>query len=295
MVLNNKNYKKGKKVGRPKLLSSHHLLRIKKFVRAEISSGHLVSCTNIQDKLDLTVSRRTLQRNVKQLNFTYEEVKKELPLTKVHKEQRLAFARLHISKCNDFKSVIFSDEKRFSLDGPDGLCSYVEYQATSIFAPQRIKRQMGGGAVMILGAISSLGNLKIKVVNGNYTAAAYIDDLKTTFIPWCKRQFRGKPWIWQQDNASIHTAAIVTEYLHQNHIVKLDWPTKSPDLNIMENIWHLMEMEIFHNRQYRSRQQLIMAIEECARNFSARTISALYSSLPGRMLKVVEAHGNIIS
>ncbi|KAF4646520.1 hypothetical protein FOL47_006048, partial [Perkinsus chesapeaki] len=40
-------------------------------------------------------------------------------LTEAHKAARVAFASKHLEASTDFSTWIFSDEKRFNLDGPD--------------------------------------------------------------------------------------------------------------------------------------------------------------------------------
>ena len=42
--------------------------------------------------------------------------------------------------------------------------------------------------------------------------------------------------IFIQDNASIHTAHLVREWLDSNSIQVIDWPPYSPDLNPIENV-----------------------------------------------------------
>ena len=56
-----------------------------------------------------------------------------------------------------------------------------------MIAPHPVKRPMGGGGVMTLGAISSFNNLAIKVIESKYNSLKYHRDLRTTFIPWCHR------------------------------------------------------------------------------------------------------------
>ena len=83
-----------------------------------------------------------------------------MKLSSTHKTNRVAFASRYLSQEEDFSKWIFSDEKKFNGDGPDNLGTYL---IKNIPTPAREKRQCGGVSVMVIGCISSKGNLMIKV------------------------------------------------------------------------------------------------------------------------------------
>ena len=47
--------------------------------------------------------------------------------------------------------------------------------------------------------------------------------------------------IWQQDNASIHTARKIKKWLVDHGVTVLDWPAVSPDLNPIEHCWAFLK------------------------------------------------------
>ncbi len=53
--------------------------------------------------------------------------------------------------------------------------------------------------------------------------------------------------VFQQDNATPHTVAITTAWLHSKRVRVLNWPACSPDLSPIENIWHIIKRKI-HQR-----------------------------------------------
>ena len=43
------------------------------------------------------------------------------------------------------------------------------------------------------------------------------------------------------DNVRPHRARIITTFLEDNEIQRLEWPAMSPDLNHLENIWGILD------------------------------------------------------
>lgn len=67
-----------------------------------------------------------------------------------------------------------------------------------------------------------------------------------------KKAFRRKmptklknDFIFQQDNAPCHTTREVYDFFDKKGIKTLDWPSQSPDLSPIENVWGLIKQEIW--------------------------------------------------
>ncbi|TMW47240.1 hypothetical protein DOY81_007683 [Sarcophaga bullata] len=54
----------------------------------------------------------------------FENIKKKPPLNATRKAKRLQFAREHMSYNKEWQRIVFSDEKKFNLEGPDGYNYY---------------------------------------------------------------------------------------------------------------------------------------------------------------------------
>ena len=152
----------------------------------------------------------------------------------------------------NFQSVLFADECRVTLDGPDGWRR--GWYCKKGPRPDRIRRQQGGGGVMFWAAI--IGNELVgpfRVSDGvKMTAKVYMDFLKKHLVPWYKKKswHPEKTWFSCTDNAPSDAARLTTEYLNSvfaRHGKIMEWPACSPDLNpsMKLNVRHLQWIKGF--------------------------------------------------
>ena len=88
---------------------------------------------------------------------------------------------------------------------------------------------------MVWAGVSLHHQTNIVVINGNLTAGRYQHEvLDTEAIPLLRNH---RVMQLLQDGAPAHRARATTAYLNANNVNVVDFPPKSPDLNIIENIW----------------------------------------------------------
>ena len=118
------NSERKKKRGRKRSIGKRTERRMKRTVTQLLTSGEKVTARKVKEKCELDVNVRTVLRTLHRISLKYAKAKKKITLTKKHKGARLECAKRCLTKHVDFKKVIFTDEKRFKFDGPDGWCTY---------------------------------------------------------------------------------------------------------------------------------------------------------------------------
>ena len=118
-------------------------------------------------------------------------------LTKAHKIKRVEWAMAKITwNAEKWANTVFSGEKKFNLDGPDGLQFYWH----DIRKDEQIysTRQSGGGSVMVWGAFSAKGKTELAILDGNQDSGDYVYTLSEYLLPFIDLQ-HGRDCVFQQD------------------------------------------------------------------------------------------------
>lgn len=149
------NYGQRKRTGcKPKLTNRQK----RQIISAASKPGS--TSKKIKYELDLNVTDRRVRQVLNQSNKVKWKKRQGKPRLKPHHiTARLLFARKLMSWSAEWQKVVFSDEKKFNLDGPDG-CQYYWHDLRK--EPEtRMSRNFGGGSVMVWGAFCFHGKSPI--------------------------------------------------------------------------------------------------------------------------------------
>jgi transposase len=206
------------------------------------------------------------------------------------KQQRRRFANDHTD--TQWSSVLFSDEKHFRLYSRPNVHNDVVWAYDSEQVPA-YEVQQYGPEVRVWAAAARDGRSQLHFYEGGLTSENYIKILDKSMLPAAEGIFDGSDYIFQQDNATAHSATDTQEWL-QEHVPdffdKDTWPAKSPDLNIMENIWAWLAAQI-NLRKMRTTRGLKKALAEEWEKLPPAMLKHLVASMPGRVQRIIECRG----
>ena len=154
-------------------------------------------------------------------------------LTAQHRGARLAFAIEHQNwHVRHWRPVLFTDESRFTLSTCDRRERVWRSQGERYAACNIIQHdRFGGGSVMVWGGMSMEGRSDLyRLENGSLTAIRYRDEILEPMVrPYAGAV--GPGFLLMHDNARPHVARVCRQYLEDEGIDTIEWPSRSPDLN----------------------------------------------------------------
>jgi len=257
------------------------------------ASNNMTSCAKIKQKLDLDMSREAVRKVLVASNhMSYRKINQKQALTKKQKSSRIQWSINKVGWQEQWTTILFSDEKKWNLDGPDGFAYYWHdfRKEPLIFS----KRQFGGGSVMTWAGFSSFGRTPIAFTTHRIDSKTYQKTLEDNLLPYF-RNLTGDNGLFQQDNATCHKSASTTQWFKDNNINLLEHPSRSPDLNPMENLWGILARDVYEGgRQFDNVNDLKRQISVSWDKISNSTLQNLTYSMPRRVAEVLLKRGGQI-
>jgi hypothetical protein len=193
----------------------------------------------------------------------------------------------------DWGKFIFSDESKFNLHGADGNRRIWCQSGTQLNSENiQTTKKFGGGNIMVWGCITQFGIGKILRVSNKINSEEYFNTLRSGLIEtYTTKNLKPSEYIFQRDNASCHTCAITLNWLNtKNKTMK--WPSNSPDLNLIENVWAYLNKKVrARSRSSDNPENLWKIVEEEWYKIPQKYIFKLYFSMCSIMKSLEDAKG----
>lgn len=256
----------------------------------KLSAPKLAS--QMEQQLGKSASAETIRRILRDHDLHGRIARKKPFISKKNKESRLRFAKEYINKDTSYwDKVIFADESKFNIFGSDGR-PYVWRQVNTELQEKHLKPTVkhGGGSVMVWACMSASGVGKLAFIESTMDKNMYLNVLKENLIQSAESLALKEDFAFYQDNDPKHTSGVVQSWLVWNCPHNLKPPAQSPDLNVIENLWAILDTNI-RSRNISNKNELKTALVEEWGKIRPETTKKLVASMPTRLKAVLDQKG----
>ncbi|KAG2456321.1 TC1A transposase, partial [Polypterus senegalus] len=210
-----------------------------------------------------------------------------------HMTARMEFAKRHLKESEMVRNkILWSDETKIELFGLNSKRYVWRQPGTAHHLSNTVPTvKHGGGSIMLWGCFfAAAGTGRLVAIKGKMIAAKYRDILDKNLLQSVKDLRLGRRFTFQQDNDPKHTAKITKEWLHNNSVTVLEWPSQSPDLNPIEHLWRDLKMAV-HQHLPSNLTELVRICKEEWQRIPKSRCEKLVASFPRRLMAVLTQKG----
>ncbi len=271
--------------GRPRKITANDNIALGQWIRRNNETTSKELAQKLLDNRGLDVSRWTVQRQLKRLGY-----KSTLPygtpmLTQEQKDARVQWAIKHQN--DDWSRTIFTDETCYQLFRNTIRRWSRNPKAEVKRIPKNRQKIMVWGGFSIKGLVGY--HSFNTIMDGNY----YVQILQDHLIRNARKQF-GRRWRLQQDNDPKHKSRVAQQFLSKEAPEVIDWPSNSPDVNPVENLWSIIKRRV-EKRKPTNLQELDIFLHEEWDKTDMVVLSHLVDSMQSRCLALIKSKGERIN
>ena len=304
-----------KKTGRPRKLDERNmraLIRTLKTLRLREPNVSVRSLL-IECGLDSNVaSRRTVSRILNEHGYGFLQRRKKGILSDRDKKIRRKFGR-KIQQTMRINEHFWTNQISFFLDGVSFVHKYNPMRTAKTTGNSRVWRRRGEGLVYTgAGSKDLAGGRRVHVMvaiayrkgvilaipyqkmNGPFFASFIKDHFNITFAKAGPKHCGSR--IFVMDNDPSQTSKVAMEALRTIEAKLLEIPARSPDLNPIENVFHLVKRALRDEAiaqciEAESFSQFQERVVRTIKNTPSDVIGKTISNLPKRICAMIKSHG----
>ncbi|KAJ8885652.1 hypothetical protein PR048_011850 [Dryococelus australis] len=200
-----------------------------------------------------------------------------------------------VSTLEQWKSVLWSDESRFTLFRSDGRVLVWRLPGERFLSECIVPtRKFGGGGEMVWGCFTAFGVGPMLFVRCSMNKEAYCNILGNEMLPTLWRFYGMDPCYFQDGNARCHVSRPTMQWYADNNVRRLDWLAQSPDLNPIERLWDGLDRRVRAcQTRPKSIAQLMEWFHEEWRRIPVDVLQTLVESVPDRVAAFIAARVNM--